>query len=89
MEIPNTFSPNNDGVNDSWKIPSIEFYPTNTLTIFNRAGSKVGDFSPYSPSNEWLGTWNGAALPEGVYFYVLELNDSKNKVLKGTITVIR
>jgi gliding motility-associated-like protein len=89
MEIPNTFSPNNDGVNDSWKIPSIEFYPTNTLTIFNRAGSKVGDFSPYSPSNEWLGSWNGAALPEGVYFYVLELNDSKNKVLKGTITVIR
>jgi gliding motility-associated-like protein len=89
MDIPNTFSPNNDGVNDTWKIPSIDLYPKNKLTILNRNGSKVSDFSPYSPANEWTGTWNGAALPEGVYFYVLELNDEKNKILKGTITLIR
>jgi gliding motility-associated-like protein len=59
------------------------------LTIFNRNGRKVSDFSPYSPTNEWNGSWNGASLPEGVYFYVLELNDEKNKILKGTITLIR
>ncbi len=89
MDIPNTFSPNNDDVNDSWKIPSIEFYPTNSLTIFNRVGMKVAEFSPYSPSNEWTGNYNSAALPEGVYFYVLELNDAEKKVFKGTISIIR
>jgi len=89
LEIPNTFSPNGDNLNDSWKIPNIEFYPQNKLTIYNRYGVLLESFSPYTPSAEWTGIWKGKDLPEGVYFYVLEVNDTEKNIYKGTISIIR
>jgi len=89
LEIPNTFSPNFDGTNDSWKIPDIELYPKNNLSIYNRYGTLLASYSPYTPATEWTGTWQGADLPEGVYFYILELNDSEKNIYKGTISIIR
>jgi len=89
LEIPNTFSPNGDNLNDSWKIPDIELYPENKLTIYNRNGFLLESYEPYTPSSQWAGVWQGAALPEGVYFYVLELNNSEKTIYKGTISIIR
>lgn len=89
LDIPNTFTPNGDNLNDSWKIPDIELYPKNKLTIYNRYGFLLESYEPYSPSTQWAGIWQGAALPEGVYFYVLELNDSENTIYKGTISIVR
>ena len=89
LEIPNTFSPNGDNLNDSWKIPDIELYPMNRLTIYNRNGFLLESYEPYSPASQWAGIWQGAALPEGVYFYVLELNDSEKTIYKGAISIIR
>jgi gliding motility-associated-like protein len=89
LEIPNTFSPNFDGTNDTWKIPDIELYPDNNLSIYNRYGTLLASYSPYTPATEWLGTWQGAELPEGVYFYILELNDKEKTLYKGTISIIR
>jgi gliding motility-associated-like protein len=89
LEIPNTFSPNGDNLNDSWKIPDIELYPDNKLAIYNRNGALLESYEPYSPSNQWTGVWKGFTLPEGVYFYVLELNDSEKRIYKGTISIIR
>ncbi len=89
LEIPNTFSPNFDGTNDTWKIPDIELYPDNNLSIYNRYGTLLASYSPYTPATEWLGTWQGAELPEGVYFYILELNDKEKTMYKGTISIIR
>jgi gliding motility-associated-like protein len=89
LEIPNTFSPNGDNLNDSWKIPDIELYPKNRLTIYNRNGTLLESYNPYNPSSQWAGVWKGAALPEGVYFYILELNDDEKNMYKGTISIIR
>ena len=89
LEIPNTFSPNGDNTNDSWKIPDIELYPQNELVILNRHGAVLENYFPYSPSNQWTGTWQGMPLPEGAYFYILKLNDKEQTIYKGTISIIR
>jgi len=88
--IPNSFTPDNDGVNDAFKveIAGIDDYQ---LTIFNRWGEMV--FSSNDPSEAWTGDFNKGShyVPEGVYSYVLEYRslDSQAEVRKGTVTVIR
>ena len=76
--IPDGFTPNDDGINDKFEIGGIENYPDNRLWIYNRWGDLVFSASPYK--NEWDGTLktNGIFLkgrvPDGTYFYVLELS---------------
>ena len=64
--IPEGFSPNGDGIADTWTIQGIEKYPQNELIIFNRWGNELLRAAPYN--NDWAGTANGE-LPSGVYFY--------------------
>jgi gliding motility-associated-like protein len=86
--IPNIITPNGDQNNDIWIIPSIENYPNNELEIFNRWGSPVIEFAPYT--NTWGGTdEEGSALPIGAYYYVLQLNDANATTYSGSITILR
>ena len=75
LNVPNVFSPNNDGINDFFKV----FYDGTTIleiTIFTRTGTQV--FESESPSIVWDGRNNsGSEMSEGVYYYVL-----KSAVLK-------
>lgn len=73
-DIPDGFSPNGDGVNDMWEIHNIDNYTECTLVIFNRYGSEVYSVTGYK--GDWKGTSNsGADLPDGTYFYILDLKD--------------
>jgi gliding motility-associated-like protein len=67
LVIPNSFSPNGDGVNDRWNVRGIETYSGARLTIFDRYGKQV-----YHSSNfkSWDGNANGKPLPAGVYYYL-------------------
>lgn len=86
--IPNTFSPNGDEVNDTWIITGIENYPNNTISIYDRWGQQVFQTAGYSKIKSWDGKGRNRVLTEGVYFYVLDLeNDGKN-IMKGSITLI-
>ncbi|MDG1148676.1 MAG: gliding motility-associated C-terminal domain-containing protein [Crocinitomicaceae bacterium] len=87
--IPTMFSPNGDGVNERWLIEGIEEYPNNSIHIYDRWGQEVFQSRSYSTTKAWDGTVKSGVVTEGVFFYVLELNDSKNKQYKGSITVIR
>ncbi|MCA0960306.1 gliding motility-associated C-terminal domain-containing protein [Muricauda ruestringensis] len=74
-------SPNGDGINDSWIIDNLEESPNNSVRIFNRYGQKV--FEQINYTNEFHGIANtgtmisnqGIGLPEGVYFYLVTLED--------------
>jgi len=84
--IPNTITPNNDGINDYWNIPSIENYPASLVQIFNRYGQKVFESKGYpQPFN---GTMNGKQLPAGIYYYIINLSTSC-KLLSGNLTLLR
>ena len=75
-------------MNDTWVIQDIESFPENNIEIFNRWGEKVFNEDGYV--NTWAGTTNdGTPLTEGAYYYVVKLNDSNNKVLTGSITIVR
>jgi len=85
-DIPNTITPNADGINDYWKIPGIENYPQAMVHIYNRYGKQVYESRGYAaPFN---GTYDGKHLPSGVYYYLIVLSNSCN-LLSGSLTIVR
>ncbi len=72
--IPDGFSPNNDGRNDTFFIPNIEIiFPDFTLEIFNRYGNSIFKGNINNPA--WDGSETGnQASPNGVYFYIISFN---------------
>ncbi len=87
--VPNTFSPNGDGENDTWVIQGIESYPDCWITIYNRWGQLVFQATGYNKDKAWNGDGNMGKLNEGVYFYEIQLRDADKQTLKGNITLIR
>ena len=77
INIRNGLSPNGDGNNDVWWIDGIEKFPENKVKIFNRWGDKVRDLENYDNTNVyWDGKNNdGQRLPDGTYYYVLEIKN--------------
>jgi len=72
--VPQVITPNNDGYNDRWIIPGIEFYEKNSISIYNQWGSLV--YTRGSYQNTWEGTnVNDIALVDGIYFYVIDLGN--------------
>jgi gliding motility-associated-like protein len=93
--IPQGFSPNGDGINDIFEIKGITIYPNNNVTIFNRWGNLVYQASGYDNNSvKWDGTNQGTLntgsglVPEGTYFYTINLGDG-SAVLSGYIFVNR
>ncbi len=83
------FSPDGDGVNEYWHIDNIEYYPENTVSIYNRWGDMVFQISNYdNTSNVFDGMANRATklgareLPSGTYFFQIDV--PKENILKKT-----
>jgi gliding motility-associated-like protein len=84
--VPNAFTPNNDGINDTWDIKYLNAYPNAVVEIFSRYGSKV--FLSYGYTTPWDGRLNGADLPVGTYYYIISPNSGR-KPVTGSLTIIR
>ena len=90
ITIPTAFSPNEDGVNDTYFIVDKDGVVTDfKLEIFNRLGQKV--FAATDKSSKWDGTYLGKKLNPQVFDFYLELKcvDDKTLFKKGNITLIR
>jgi len=88
--VPNTFSPNNDGDNDTWVILGIERFPDCLVSIYSRWGQLVFQTTGYNKQKAWNGESNaGRKVNESVYFYEIHLRDASKQTLKGSITVLR
>jgi gliding motility-associated-like protein len=85
-EIPNVFSPNGDGIHDTWQIKYLQDYPNSSVKIFNRTGRLI--FSSNGNGRAWDGTWEGKPVPVATYYYLIQLNNGQPP-LSGSITVIR
>ena len=80
ITVYNGFSPDSDGINDTWVIKDIEHYPYSQTLVVNRWGTIV--FNKINYKNDWDGTSNKVKsdskdnkLPEGTYFYIIRLNN--------------
>jgi gliding motility-associated-like protein len=86
IEIPNTFTPNNDGKNDTWNL-DFSRYSDVKLLVFSKWGREV--FGSADKVVHWDGiSPGGAELPNGVYYYTLELNEGEISQ-SGYITLLR
>jgi gliding motility-associated-like protein len=88
LYIPTAFTPNKDGVNDTWELLGLALYPNAVVTIYNRWGQKILDAKNYYLT-PWNGTFNGKNVPSGTYIYVIQLNNTAKEITKGTLMVIR
>lgn len=75
--IYNGMSPNNDGANEVFKIENIDNYPESTVTVYNRWGTEVFNETGYK--NTWKGTYKSGDLPDGTYFYRIDLGEGRRK----------
>lgn len=87
IDIPNVFSPNGDGINDTWRIENLETYPNCTVRIFNRNGQLI--FSSTGYNKPWDGTLNGKPLPIGTYYYIIDTKSTLFPGKAGSITILR
>lgn len=88
--VPNTFSPNGDGINDLF-LPKMDCVPTQySLIIFNRSGAPVFETKNYTAS--WNGTINNKPAPVGTYYYIIQYINpglAKPERYTGSITILR
>jgi gliding motility-associated-like protein len=87
ITIPNTITPNTDGINDVWNIKGIENYSSAQVAVYSRYGQKVYN-SADGYSIPFNGTFGGQALPAGTYYYTILLS-GQCKVLSGYLTILR
>lgn len=87
LEIYNAVSPNGDGKHDVFEIKGIEqeIYKNNKVEIFNRWGDRVYKQSGYNNKDI---AFDGGTLPDGTYYYVLDLGNDR-KLLSGFLLLSR
>jgi gliding motility-associated-like protein len=84
--IPNAFSPNGDGINDTWQIKYLNSYPDAIIDVYDRYGMPV--FHSQGYDIDWDGTFRGKPLPIGTYYYVINPKNGRS-VMSGSVTIIR
>ncbi|MDN5288125.1 MAG: Gliding motility-associated C-terminal protein [Mucilaginibacter sp.] len=86
INIPNTFTPNGDGINDLWIIKDLANYPDCVVDIFNRYGQTL--FHSRGYGKPWDGAYNGTRLPPGTYYYMITLQ-AGIKPVSGWIAILQ
>ena len=83
------FSPNNDGIEDVWRIDNIEMYPEAVVYIYDRRGKLLFQKKGYdNEGNSWDGTYKGKDCPSSDYWYVIDI-ESLDLQIDGHFTLIR
>ena len=88
LVLPNIFTPNNDGRNDTFIPMEMCGVASGTLKIFNRWGQLIAETPDIAKG--WNGKVNGKKAADGVYFYLVEYADFKGqqKIKKGWVELV-
>jgi gliding motility-associated-like protein len=83
---PNTFTPNGDGINDTWKIQYLDQYPDCMVEIYTTSGQMVYKSTGYP--KEWDGRNNGKELPAGTYYYIIDPKNGRKR-MAGYVQILK
>lgn len=89
LEMPNTFTPNNDGLNDIFIIQKKNIL-LHYFAVYDRWGERI--FYTNNLQTGWDGTSKGKTVQNGVYAYIIEYQTQEDSVIKtksGNITLLR
>jgi gliding motility-associated-like protein len=86
VSVPNAFSPNGDGIHDTWNITNLSDYPGCTVEVFNRYGQRVYYSAGYG--TPWNGNVGGKPLPMATYYYVIHLKNGFAPKT-GSVTIVK
>jgi gliding motility-associated-like protein len=86
LQIPDFFTPNGDGYNDTWVITGLYHYPGVTVEVFDRYGKKL--YQSAGAQFSWNGIYAGLDLPSDTYWYVITLTEGLEP-LTGSVTIKR
>ena len=88
IEIPNFFTPDGDGFNDTWAPANREGWPEILTILFDRYGREI--YRMGYDTAEWDGTYQGKELPTGDYWYVIKLRgENDDREFVGHFTLYR
>lgn len=87
LKVPNIFTPNGDGINDTWEIPNLNRIPEATIIVYDRRGTRV--FFSKGYDIPWDGTVSGHFMASETYDYVIATNIKGEKSIKGAVMVVR
>jgi gliding motility-associated-like protein len=86
LDIPEAFTPDNDGSNDVWELRNIDLYPDNAVRIYDRWGDLI--FESIGYEEPWDGSFNGNPVPIGAYVFIVDLGEGIEPI-SGAVHVIR
>ncbi len=87
LTAPNAFSPNGDGVNDTWEIPLLaSLYTDCTVDIYNRLGQLI--FHSIGYATPWNGKFKGIDQPVGTYYYIIKARSDLPPVA-GSVSIVK
>lgn len=88
IQVSEAFTPNGDGINDTWHIRNIDLYPNANIRVFNRWGSRI-----FEAKNGYENDWNGHfaekrnPLPSAPYFYQIDLESDGEVDIEGWLYI--
>jgi gliding motility-associated-like protein len=86
VDIPDFFTPNDDGINDTWVVKGLTKFPNAKIRVYDRYGKLLALFSP--GDDGWDGKYLNRPMPSDTYWYMIELLPT-TKIIKGGITLKR
>ncbi|KOS06279.1 hypothetical protein AM493_09720 [Flavobacterium akiainvivens] len=85
LDYPTVFSPNADGIADTWYIPFLQRHPGSVVTVYDRFGRLITTF--YGHSAGWDGTFKNKPLPATDYWFTVTLENGR--IVKGHFSLVR
>ncbi len=85
IKIPNAFTPNGDGINDTWRITGLEYDQTALVRVFTRYGQQVYQSRGYGIA--WDGEFQGKKLQAGAYYFIISAKNG-SQTFSGEVTIL-